>query len=48
MAAALVLKIGRTKAYYLAKRGEFPVPVVRIGENYCVPTPALLALLGVE
>lgn len=47
MTAAAALGIGRTKAYDLARRGEFPCRVIRIGEVYCVPTPGLLELLGV-
>ena len=41
-----ILGIGRTKAYELAKTGEFPVRVLRIGRRYVVPVPAILALLG--
>jgi hypothetical protein len=40
-----ILGIGRTKAYELAKNGEFPVKVLRIGRRYVVPIPALMALL---
>lgn len=47
-AAALVLGIGRTNAYALVQRGEFPVPVLRIGRRYRVSTQAVLRLLGVE
>ena len=43
--AAAILGIGRTKAYELAKSGEFPVKVLRIGRRYVVPVPALMALL---
>lgn len=46
--AAAILGIGRTKAYDLAKAGEFPVRLIRIGRRYVVPTPAILALLGAE
>jgi hypothetical protein len=48
MTAAAVLRIGRTKAYDLAKRGDFPVTVIRIGDSYRVPTAALLTLLGIS
>ena len=44
--AGSVLGIGRTKAYELARAGEFPVAVIRAGRRYLVPVPALLALLG--
>ena len=43
--AGAILGIGRTKAYELAKNGEFPVKVLRIGRRYVVPIPALMALL---
>jgi helix-turn-helix protein len=46
--AAEILDIGRTKAYELAKSGEFPVPVLRIGIRYVVPIPPILALLAGE
>jgi len=44
--AGAILGIGRSKAYELAKCGEFPVTVLRIGRRYLVPTSAILALLG--
>jgi hypothetical protein len=44
--AAAILGIGRTKAYELAKAGEFPVKMIRVGRRYIVPIPALLAALG--
>jgi hypothetical protein len=46
--AGAVLGIGRSKAYELAKAGEFPVRVVRIGRRYVVPVAALLQLLDIE
>lgn len=42
--AASILGISRTKAYTLAKSGEFPVRLVRVGRRYLVPTSALLEL----
>jgi hypothetical protein len=47
MTAAAALGMGRTKAYELARRDEFPCRVIRIGEIYRIPTPGLLELLGV-
>jgi len=47
MTAALALGLGRTKAYDLARRDQFPCRVIRIGETYRVPTAGLLELLGV-
>ena len=43
--AGAILGIGRSKSYELAKDGEFPVKVLRIGRRYLVPIPALMALL---
>ncbi len=46
--AAKGLGIGRTTAYQLARAGEFPVPVLRLGARYRVVTSGLLAALGIE
>jgi Helix-turn-helix domain len=46
--AGAILGIGRSKSYELAKRGDFPVRVLRIGKRYLVPTPSILALLGID
>ena len=46
--AASILGFGRTKAYELAKSGDFPVRLLRIGRRYVVPVPAILRLLGAE
>ncbi len=46
--AGEILGIGRTKAYELAKNGDFPVKMLRIGRRYKVSVPALLKLLGVD
>ncbi|MBT2397236.1 AlpA family transcriptional regulator [Streptomyces sp. ISL-100] len=40
--------ISRTTAYDLARRGEFPVPLLRLGAQYRARRADLLALLGVE
>jgi len=47
MTAARARGLGRTKAYELARRDQFPCQVIRIGETYRIPTPGLLELLGV-
>jgi hypothetical protein len=47
ISAGKALGIGRTRSYELARAGEFPCPVVRVGKTYRVPTAGLLALLGV-
>ena len=46
--AGAILGIGRSKSYELAKSDAFPVRVLRIGKRYLVPTPSILALLGIE
>jgi Helix-turn-helix domain len=48
LTAGRVLGIGRTTAYALARSGEFPCPVVRVGGAYKVPTSGLLRLLGLS
>jgi len=48
MTAAAWLGIGRTSAYRLAEHGEFPVPVIRVGRCYRIPTAPLTALLGIR
>lgn len=47
MVAARALGIGRTLAYSLAKRGQFPVRVLRLGNRYRVTRADLLRVLGV-
>jgi len=44
--AGRALGLGRTKAYDLARAGQFPCPVIRAGKAWLVPTAGLLALLG--
>jgi hypothetical protein len=44
--AGQALGLGRTKAYELARAGQFPCPVIRAGKTWLVPTAGLLALLG--
>lgn len=46
--AAEVLGIGRSTAYRLAKRGEFPVAVVPVGSKLKVSSYLLDRLLGIE
>jgi hypothetical protein len=45
--AGRALGLGRTKAYELARAGQFPCPVIRAGKMWLVPTAGLLGLLGV-
>jgi hypothetical protein len=44
--AGRALGIGRTKAYELARAGQFPCPVIRTGKTWLVPVAGLLAVLG--
>jgi hypothetical protein len=44
--AARALGIGRTSAYNLARQGQFPCPLIKVGALYRVPTAALLRLLA--
>lgn len=46
--AASVLGIGRTAAYELARRGEFPVTTLRLGHKYVVVVASLLRLLEID
>lgn len=46
--AGRVLGLSRNTAYGLARRGEFPAPVLRVGQRWRVPTAGLLDLLGVD
>lgn len=41
-----VLGVGRTKSYELARLGELPFPVLRVGNRMVVPVAPLLNLLG--
>jgi excisionase family DNA binding protein len=46
--AADALGIGRTSIYDLARRGELPVRVLRLGNQWRVPAAELRRVLGVE
>lgn len=46
--AGRALGIGRTKSHEMARAGEFPVPLLRLGTRYRVRRADLLALLGIE
>lgn len=48
MVAARALGIGRSLAYDMAKRGRFPVRVLRLGNRYRVTRADLLRVLGVD
>lgn len=40
--------IGETRGYQLARTGELPFPVFKVGRVYKVPTAGLLRALGIE
>ncbi|GAB3259706.1 hypothetical protein [Kineosporia babensis] len=46
--AASVLGFGRTLAFDLLRKSEFPVPVLRAGRKIRVPVQGLLACLGAD
>lgn len=46
--AAQIFGMALSTAYLLVKRGEFPVPVIRVGSHYRVPVAPILAALHVE
>ncbi|WP_433435353.1 helix-turn-helix domain-containing protein [Nonomuraea sp. CA-141351] len=46
VAAGRLLGMGRTKAYRLARAGQFPCRVLRVGGRYVVPVRGVRALLG--
>ncbi|MGH3217865.1 MAG: helix-turn-helix domain-containing protein [Streptosporangiaceae bacterium] len=46
--AARALGLGRSTAYELARRNEFPCRILHIGSSYRVPTAELLRVLGID
>lgn len=46
--AGRALGLGRTKSYQLARAGDFPCRILRVGNSYLVPTADLLTLLGLD
>jgi hypothetical protein len=46
--AARALGCGRSLAYELARRDQFPCRVLRLGTRYLVPTADLLRILGLS
>lgn len=44
--AARLLGVGRTVAYRMVRRGEWPTHVVRAGRKILIPTAPLLEFLG--
>jgi hypothetical protein len=45
--AGLAFGIGRTMAHQLARNGEFPCRVLRLGNAYRVPRAEILRALGI-
>jgi helix-turn-helix protein len=46
--AGKFLGISRNTAYRLARHGAFPLPLIRVGVQYRVPTAALIAALHLQ
>jgi len=46
--AARAFQLGRTKAFELAQRGQFPCRVLRVGSKYRVPRSAIFEALGLD
>lgn len=42
------LGLGKTRTFELARRGELPFPVYRLGRSFRVPTAAFRRALGLE
>jgi len=46
--AGRALGLGRTKSHEMARAGDFPLPLMRLGSRYRVRRSDLCALLGVD
>jgi hypothetical protein len=46
--AGQIFGLSANTAYELARRDEFPVPVIRAGSQYRIPVAPILALLGLS
>jgi hypothetical protein len=40
--------LGRARTFELARRGELPMPIIRLGRSFRVPTAALRAVLRLD
>jgi hypothetical protein len=47
-AGSIIAGLSETSSRELHRRGEFPVPVLRVGRRLVVPTAPILALLGLD
>lgn len=48
LTAGRAFGLGRTKAFDLAKRGEFPCRVIKVGPKYRVPRSGILEALNIQ
>jgi hypothetical protein len=48
IAGEILAGLSATQSYEMAKRGEFPVPVVKVGRRLVVPVAPILRLLALE
>ncbi len=46
--AGSIFGLSRTQAYVAATNGVLPVPVIKVGRRYLVPTAPILRLLGLD
>lgn len=46
--AGRIFGLGRAMSYELARTGQFPVPVIRVGARYKVPVAGILTILGLR
>jgi hypothetical protein len=46
--AGRAFRLGKDASYHLARRGEFPVPVLRLGRRLVVTRASVLDALGIE
>jgi hypothetical protein len=44
--AGAIFGLGRAMSYELARTGQFPVPIIRVGARYKVPVAGILTTLG--
>jgi hypothetical protein len=47
-AGEILAGLCRDEAYRSVKRGDFPVPVVKVGRHLAVPVAPILELLGIK
>ena len=45
IAGEIIAGLSETQSYELHKRGEFPVPVIKVGRRLIVPVQPILELL---